>query len=173
MMSTIQPPRSNHATPAYVFLNGSFIIDRPVAAVWPLLLEYTSWQQYSSVERVSGEVGKVREVVLLKKEEPGLETFPQYFARTLLIEPGERVVWKTWPAHAAGGGPDFWGLVDFRVADEAGQTRFSYAVCYEFALHDKDERTLLEFEAETTAGFEEMMRSVFPKLKRLAEQGAI
>jgi len=157
-------------TPAYVLLDGSFLIDRPVDVVWPLILEYTSWQQYSSADHISGKAGHVGEVVLLKKEEPGLENFPQYYARTLKIEPCRRVVWKTWPA-VADQGPPFWGIVDFRVSDKDGRTRFTYSVYYEFALQGEGQDAVSNFEAEMTNGFEELMSSVFPKLRNLAEHG--
>lgn len=156
-------------TPAYVMLDGSFLIDSPVEKVWPLAIEYTSWQAYSSADPVSGPPGAVREVVRLKKEEPGLESFPDYYARTLKIEANRRIVWKTWPASRDEGGADFWGIVDFRLLPEGERTRFVYNVYYEFALEGKDEDELVAFEAQMTAGFEQMMGSVFPKLKSLAE----
>lgn len=160
------------AAPAYMVLDGSLTLAGPVEDVWPIVLDFPGWQDFSSSETVSGTPGAVREVTLLKKEEPGLESFPPYYARTVKIVPRERIIWKTFPQRSSADDPTFFGIVDFRLEPRGNETLFIYNVFYEFVVNDLDETEAIAYENEMTANFGQMMASVFPKLVRLCEGSA-
>lgn len=108
-------------TRIYIVRRGDIEIDASPESVWPWLLDYGAWQNYSIIEHVSGPVGGEGEVVLLKKDETGYAAVPAYYARTVSIEPGRRVIWKTFRE-----GDDYFGVVEFSLADAGGRTRLEY-----------------------------------------------
>lgn len=152
-------------THVYTVHRGDMMIDAPVERVWPWVIDYASWQNYSIQENVSGEPGAEGEVVRLKKDEPGSSGTP-YLARTILIEPERRIIWKTFMEDAP-----YFGIVEFEVEDVDGRTRFSYRTLYENVLPTTDPDEVAEFRRERTVGIEEMVASIFPKLKEYAEAG--
>jgi len=157
-------------TPVYLVWNGATLLDAPIARAWPHVINYTAWQHYPIAEHISGAPGREGEVVLLKKDEAGF-SFPPYHARTLKLDPPRRAIWKTYPQRGAQG-PDFFGIVDFKLFEAGGKTRFCYDFLYEFLMPDADES---EFEAFRTSSYkntEAMFASILPKLRKLVEQGA-
>lgn len=154
--------------PVYLVLGGELMIDAPVEQVWHHVLNYPSWQNYSSVEHISGEPGGEGEVVLLRKEEEGF-TFPPYYARTIKLEPRRRSMWKTYPETRTQGN-DFFGIVEFRLEESQGTTRFSYNTLYEFLVPHVEKSELDAFRERQRENFETLLAAIFPKLKALAEQ---
>lgn len=155
--------------PVYVIMDGDLVIDRPVKDVWPFVLNYTLWQDFSHAEHISGPQGGEGEVVLLKKEEKGLEAFPPYYGRTLKIIPEQQFVWKTYPRKINDDVMDFAGIVDFRLSEKDGKTVFSYYFYYEFmplGLSDSEQQ---EFKVEYVENFKTVFSSIFPKLKKAVE----
>jgi Polyketide cyclase / dehydrase and lipid transport len=147
-------------TPVYLMADGELILDAPPDSSWPHVIDYTSWQGFSAVEHVSGRRGEAGELVLLRKEEPGFE-FPPYFARTIKIDPGVRVIWKTYPAD---GSASFFGIVDYRLEPEGGSTRFVWSVLYEFLVPSAPDEELEEVQRQQYDNFQRLFDSVFPKL---------
>ena len=80
--STDDAPRT---APVYVVREGEMILDASVKDVWPHVINYPSWQNYSIVQRISGAPGQEGEVVLLKKEE-GKSASTPYYARTIKVD---------------------------------------------------------------------------------------
>jgi hypothetical protein len=156
--------------PVDLVFEGEIILDAPVAQAWPHVLNYPSWQNYSNVEHVSGTPGGVGEVVLLHKEEAGFE-FPPYYARTLKLVPERQVIWKTYPEKPAEGN-DFFGIVDFKLEDAEGKTRFSYHTIYEFVIPFESESELSDFADQQKANFGALFDSILPKLQELVASGA-
>lgn len=157
-------------TPAYLVWNGETLLDAPIERAWPHVINYTAWQHYPVAEHISGVPGQEGEVVLLRKDEAGF-SFPPYFARTIKLDPPRRVIWKTYPQQDTEG-PAFFGIVDFKLSDVDGRTRFRYDFLYEFLLPGADERELEAFRATSYENTEKMFASILPKLKELVKQGA-
>lgn len=156
--------RGHEGFHVYVVRRGDLELEAPVERVWPELLSYTSWQNYSVVQHISGEPGGEGEVVLLQKDEKGSSSLP-YYARTVKIDPLERVIWKTFRE-----GHDYSGIVEFEIDDLGGRTRFSYRTLYEHVFPSAAEAEAFRSERET--GFTTLTSTVFPQLKRLVETGA-
>lgn len=154
--------------PVYVLVNGDLTIDAPASEVWPHVLNYPSWQNYSSVQHVSGEPGAEGEVVLLRKDEKGF-AFPPYYARTIRLEVARRAIWKTYPERTRPDN-DFFGIVEFRLQDRGAQTRFSYDTLYEFMVAYNHKSELDTFRSQQQRNFEILVAAIFPKLKDLAER---
>jgi hypothetical protein len=154
--------------PVYIVLTGEMMIRASRAEVWRHVLNYPGWQNFSVVKHVAGEPGKEGEVVLLSKEEEGF-SFPPYYARTIKLEAQRRAIWKTYP-EKGGEGPDFFGIVDFRLSGAQGDTCFAYNTIYEFMVPYKSEGDLDTFRRLQEENFGTLLGGIFPKLKRLAEE---
>ena len=151
--------------PVYLVFDGEMLLDAGVQDAWPRVIDYPSWQNYSTVQHVCGNPGQEGEVILLKKNEGGVE-FPAYCARTVKLEQGRRIIWKTFPAEKADGDDSF-GIVEFMLEDVQGKTRFRYHTLYEFQVSYRDESELQAFRARQKENIEAVFAAVFPKLKRL------
>lgn len=149
--------------PVYLLWEGDLILDSPIKDAWPHVINYPSWQNYSSVEHISGEPGQEGEVVLLKKDEEGF-TFPPYCTRTIKLDPACRVIWKTYPAEPTEEN-DFFGIVDFSLHEMNGKTRFSYKTLYEFLVPYRNENDLHTFREQQYDNFEALFSSILPKLQ--------
>jgi hypothetical protein len=152
--------------PVYIVLERETMIDAPVKTVWRHALNYPSWQNYSIVQHVSGERGEEGEVVLLKKEETSAPT-TAYYARTIKIEPERRVIWKTFRENV-----NYFGIVEFRFHDVNGTTRFCNNSLYEHNVPYRDEAEIEAFRRQAYANMEELLASILPKLKAVAERDA-
>jgi hypothetical protein len=152
--------------PVYVVIERETLIDAPVKTVWRHAINYPSWQNYSIVKHISGTPGQEGEVTLLKKDELAAPT-TAYYARTIKIEPERRIIWKTFRDNV-----NYFGIVDFRFYDVDGKTRFCNNSLYEHNIACRDERELDVFRAQAYSNMDELLRSILPKLKKLAESGA-
>lgn len=154
-------------SPVYLLREGEMLINAPVSTVWPLVVNYPSWQHYSTVKTVEGVPGREGEVVMLRKEEAGF-VFPTYFARTIKIVPQRRIIWKT---YIESGTPeiDRFGIVDFKLYEEGAVTRFTNSLLYEFLVPYEDERELEEFKRTQDKNFEGLQSTTYPRLKAMAE----
>lgn len=158
------------SAPVYLFWNGAVEIDAPPSRVWPHILAYPTWQEFSIVERLAGAPGEESEVVLLKKIEAGFD-FPPYYARTIKVEPERRFIWKTYAHESSDMG--FFGIVDFWLTPAGSGTLFNYSILYEFALQGASEAELADFKASQFEASQAVFDSIFPKLKRLSETGRL
>jgi hypothetical protein len=158
--------------PVYMFWDSELVLNAPPQAIWPYLVNYPSWQSYSKVERIFGRAGEVGEVVKLIKEEKGF-VFPAYYARTIKIEPGYRIVWKTFLEKGTTE-IDRFGIVDFRLYEgkAEGETRFVDHLMYEFLVPYEKESELDEFRKRQDENFHNLFAATRPKLKKLVEGGA-
>lgn len=132
--------------------------------VWPHVLDYPSWQNYAIVQHVSGTPGQEGEVVLLQKDELGIKSTP-YLARTIKLDPGRRVIWKTYRENA-----DYFGIVEFRIDEVQGKTRFCWNLLYEYVIPYEHESELAAFRKQQYEYFETLSSVVFPKLKNRVEK---
>jgi hypothetical protein len=167
-MNSSNPAASDNRkiAPVYVILERETLINAPVSTVWRHAINYPSWQNYSIVKHISGVPGQEGEVTLLKKDELSSPT-TAYYARTLKIEPERRIVWKTFRDNV-----DYFGIVDFRFYDEGGKTRFCNNSLYEHNIPYQDESEIEAFRAQAYANMEQLLASILPKLKKLAETDA-
>jgi hypothetical protein len=152
--------------PVYVIVERETLIDAPVKTVWQHAINYPSWQNYSIVKHISGIRGQEGEVTLLKKDELSSPT-TAYYARTIKIEPERRIVWKTFRDNV-----NYFGIVDFRFYDVDGKTRFTNNSLYEHNIPYRDEAEIEAFRAQAYANMNELLSSILPKLKKIAESGA-
>jgi hypothetical protein len=162
-MSEAQPP-GQQSDLVYVVIEGAMFIEATPEKAWPHVLDYKSWQTYSISEHISGEPGREGEVVRLKKDEPGASA-TAYYARTVRLDPGRRLIWKTFRDHTG-----YFGIVDFRLRPEGGGTRFTWDCIYEYAITYDDPAELETFRREQTAAFELGGSVIYPKLKALVER---
>lgn len=165
---TTETDGAPNVAPVYLVMEGEFRIEAPLKAVWSHVLNYPSWQNFPVHKHVSGPPAGEGEVVMLRKEEKGF-TFPAYYALTIKLDPESRVLWKTYPAEK-GSEVEFFGIVEFRVREAQGGTRFSYNFLYEFQVPYQQESELEAFRKQQYENFTILLSSIFPKLKRLAEQ---
>ena len=168
------PPEGTQASsdrkvaPVYLVADKEIILDAPVDEAWPQVIDYPSWQDYSTVEHVSGPAGQEGEVVLLKKEEAF--EFPPYYAITVKLEPEHRIIWKTYSLEDE---EPFFGIVDFTVEEIQNTTRFSIAVVYEFQVSYQDDEQLNKFRDEQYVNFESLFAAVLPKLEKQVQVSKI
>jgi hypothetical protein len=155
------------SAPVYIFAEGEILLEAPLEDVWPHVLDYGAWQNFATIRHVSGEPHQEGEVMLLAKEEAGL-VFKPYYARTIKLEPGRRVVWKTYREETGG-----FGIIDFRVQEAQGGTRFSWNLLYEYVVAYQDESELEAFRRQHGASIDKLATTVFPKLKKLVERTAV
>jgi len=150
----------------YVFLDGEMTINAARKDVWRHVVNYPTWQNYSTVQHLAGNPGEEGELVLLKKTEAGIELGP-YYARTIKIEPERRFTWKTFTDREELNG---FGIVEFRLDDMKGATRFYYNTYYEIHVDRQSESKLAELRKQYYKDFEAVLLSIFAKLKKLAEK---
>jgi len=153
--------------PAYILRRGENLIDAPLRATWRCLINYPSWQNFRRVQHISGRPGAEGEVVLLEKAETGF-TFPRYYARTIVLQPERKVIWKQF-ADPASQGLDFFGIVTFSAVAAQHGTSFSYDLLYEFLIPYREEEELGALSKRQYENFDALLSVVVPKLKHLAE----
>jgi hypothetical protein len=162
------PAEGTKVAPVYVVVTGETTFDTPIARVWRHLINYSSWQNYTTREHISGAPGREGEVVLLKKEEATYSS-PPYYARTVKIDPDRRILWKTYRGEAAGD-KGYFGFIDFTLTADGERTIFRSNNIYEYLVAYTDERTLDEFRNkryEISASVSAITRA---KLKKLIEE---
>jgi hypothetical protein len=154
--------------PVYMIWSDEMMFNSSTKKTWQHLINPPSWQNFPVYKTVAGSAGKEDEVILMRKEEEGFE-FPSYFARVLKIEPERRIVWKTYPEKITPQ-ENFFGIVDFKIYDESGKTRFCYDFLYEFLVPHENEEELVAFRDQQYENFKTLFSIIFPKLKALAEK---
>jgi hypothetical protein len=154
--------------PVYMIWSDEMLLNSSRKNTWRYLMNPPSWQNFPVYKTVSGKRGEEGEVILMNKAEKGFE-FPSYFARTLKVETERRIVWKTYPEKIT---PEdnFFGIVDFKVHDADGRTRFCYDFLYEFVVPHENEFQLAAFRDHQYENFKTLFASIFPKLKTLVEK---
>lgn len=156
------------------FFSGEFGLDAPAAEVWPVVLDYTAWQDFRAAENVSGKSGEPGEVVRLLKVTDDFET-PPYLARTIVLEPGRRIVWKVYPEKSGAGDEflgavGFSGYVDFQVRENGpSAVLFAYNAVYESLVEYEQDSELKEFETKTYKEFGAMFDTMWVRLRNLIE----
>jgi uncharacterized protein YndB with AHSA1/START domain len=154
--------------PIYMIWSDEIMINASVKNTWKHVTNPPSWQNFPVYKTVSGSTGNEDEVILMRKEEEGFE-FPSYFARVLKIEPERRIVWKTYPEKITPQ-ENFFGIVDFKIHDEGGKTRFCYDFIYEFLVPHENDEQLIAFRDQQYENFKTLFSIIFHKLKALAER---
>jgi hypothetical protein len=154
--------------PVYVLVNGEIAFDAPIGRVWRHLIDYSSWQNYTTREHVCGEPGREGEVVLLKKEEATYSS-PPYYARTVKIEPERRIMWKTYRGEASGD-KGYFGFIDFTLSPDGERTLFRSNNIYEYLVPYEDEGELDEFRKKRYAISASVSSVTRAKLKKLIEE---
>lgn len=100
---------------------------------WQALLNYEAWNPTfvgAQVEPVRGIRGSEDELVLISKKVPGHAALPRFYAQTVKVIPGRRIVWYVHATdeQAYQGQKDaFRNFVDFGLTEESGGVRFSVA----------------------------------------------
>jgi hypothetical protein len=153
--------------PLHVVFEGEMTIDAPVRYVWRRAIDYPSWQNYSLNQHVSGPPGGEGEVVMLQKDENVVAAPTPFYARTIKIYPERRIIWKTYRDNV-----DYFGIVEFRMYEVEGRTRFFNNALYEWWLPAEQERELQAIGKERLAVTEALFSTVYPRLKQLAESDA-
>jgi len=167
MSETLSVATRKAITPVFMILDNETILPASPEEVWPTLLDYPTWQNYSEVRRISGVIGEVDEVVALIKKEKGF-VFPPYYARTLKIDPPRRIVWRTFIDKGAD--PiDRSGIVDFRLYPCAEGSRFCTHLYYEYLVPHDTEEELVAFRASQEVNFRTLQAATRPKLLALIE----
>jgi hypothetical protein len=156
------------------FFSGEFGLDAPIDEVWPVVLDYTTWQDFRTAENVSGKPGEPGEIVRLLKVTEDFET-PLYLARTIVLEPG-RIVWKVYPETSGDGNEflgavGFSGYVDFQVRENGpSAVVFTYNAVYESLVEYEQESELTDFEKKTYEEYGAMFDAMWVRLRKLVEK---
>jgi hypothetical protein len=150
---------STEKVPAYVILETEEVFAAPIERVWKQATDYSSWQDYNSLETVAGEPGKVGEIVRMDKVGIPLP----FYGRTVQLDPPRRIMWKIYPLE----GMDHFGFVDYRFEEVEGGTRFSVSGVYEH-LVPADE--VDEFTRQNSRS--DALEPALKKLKRLVERSS-
>lgn len=122
------------------------ILNGPIAEVWPIAVDYPSWQAYIHRELVAGRAGEEGEVFLIGKDDDELAGQRKY-CRTVKLDPPHQVIWRIYSE--PGGGDweyEFAGTVEYRLTetDNGQKTRFVIQVIKEFVVPYEDEAELVE-----------------------------
>lgn len=159
---------ASRTAPVYIVASSETPIDATIAQTWPFLVDYPSWQNYTTVETIEGTPGEAGEVVRLKKEDGGF-VFPTYYARTILVEPERKIIWKTFLDEDT---PEIqrFGIVEFRLFERDGQTIFWSNLIYEFTVPYETDQDLRDFEAMQNENFRTLQATTRPRLKKLVEE---
>jgi uncharacterized protein YndB with AHSA1/START domain len=147
---------STDKVPAYVILESEAVFAAPIERVWKQATDYSSWQDYNSLETVAGELGKVGEVVRMDKVGVPLP----FYGRTVQLDPPRRIMWKIYPLE----GTHHFGFVDYRFEEVEGGTRLSVSGVYEY-LVPEDEAD--EFSRQKSS--KDALAPALKKLKKLVE----
>jgi hypothetical protein len=121
------------------------VLNGPIDEVWPIAVDYPSWQAYVDRELVAGRAGEEGEVFLIGKNDDELAGQRKY-CRTLKLDPPRQVIWRIYSE--PGGGDweyEFTGTVEYRLteADGGNKTRFVIQVIKEFVVPFEDETELV------------------------------
>lgn len=152
--------------PVYLIMDGELLLDAPVDVAWPCVTDFPSWQGFTTVDReIEGVKDEAYEVFRLFKEEEGFEWPEPYYARTLMVDPEKRIVWKTFPTNVPEG-TGYFGIVDFRLesADD-GKSLFSYHFVYEFNGPFDSEEERHAYGKMQEENFKVLWTSIGPKLE--------
>jgi hypothetical protein len=166
-MSVQETSDGRRIAPVYIVMSGEIMLDAPIDKVWPHLINYTSWQNYTVSERVAGVAGEEGEVVLLRKEEQGYVS-PLFHARTIRIDPGRRIIWKTYRGKA-GDDEGYFAFVDFILEEVGDKTRFRSTNTAEMLVAYRDESELTAFRKQREETAATVFASTRAKLKKLVE----
>jgi hypothetical protein len=161
-----EAPESNAARkyePVYLIRDLEITFDAPPERAWPHVVDYSSWQDYPTVQHISGEPGQEGELVLMEKA--GVAT--PYYTKTIKLDPGRRIVWKCYPETPTEGN-DYFGFVDFRVIGVEGGSCFRSEAIFEFMVPYENESELDAFREQLSAGEEKLLVSL-QRLKELVE----
>lgn len=151
---------------AYLVRKFEMMIDAPRKAVWPYLLDFTSFNQtFEKVELLSGEENCVGAVSLLTKLQ-GKWFMPPYLVKVIRVIPEEQIVWKMFPREGEG----FFGFVDFRIEDNEGKTKFIDQLYFEYKVPRMADAKVAEYEERLQKDYEALEKEIFRKLKSLAER---
>ncbi|WP_158605632.1 SRPBCC family protein [Amycolatopsis panacis] len=153
--------------PVCVIREGELDLAAPPEVAWPLVLDIPAWQNYKKFEHVSGPVGGEGELLALLKDEPGSGKTP-YVARTALLQPGKRIIWK-FVRDAPEPGDAALGIVDFSIAPAPEGSRFRYTAFYECVTTDGDEHDWARQRATYHGNFSTLFDTIMPKLQQLVE----
>lgn len=167
---TTNPQDEFQIAPVYMVFTGELVLDAPAHTAWPHVINYPAWQNYAIVQHIAGERGQEGEVMLLKKDEKGVTT-PPYFARTIKLDPGRRIIWKVYPEQRTPQN-DFFGFVDFQLAEVNGKTHFHHNSIHEFQLRYRHASELDEFRQRRRETTDTLFATIFAKLRKLVEERA-
>ncbi|MFF0145211.1 hypothetical protein ATK36_4800 [Amycolatopsis sulphurea] len=153
--------------PVYVVREGELDLAAPPEVAWSHVMNLTAWQNFKKFEHVSGPVGAEGELQAMLKDEPGSGKTP-YFARTALLEPGKRIVWKLVREAPAPGDPAL-AVVDFSLTPTPEGSRFRYATFYECVTTDGDEHDWARQRDTYHGNIRTLINTVMPKLQKLVK----
>lgn len=112
--------------------SASVRIARPASVVWPVLRDFDKWRHLPHAPlHVAGPSGEVGEVLLVSKGRNRLGQTTCAFARTVLVDPPCKLVFRFWtePAEAE-------GYLTYSLDEWEGRTRVAYDVV--LRVHDEN-----------------------------------
>jgi hypothetical protein len=100
---------------------------------WRILLNFEAWNPTfvgATVTRVRGNASSVGEILLITKtySDPKGEAFPEYYAETIKVVPGRRIVWYCYAKDGLtyhGQKDPFRNFVDFGLTSGSNGVRFN------------------------------------------------
>jgi hypothetical protein len=174
LLSGWTPALASADAPAWERINldlithDSILIDRPPAAIWPLILDNSAWKQGVKALHVSGSRGQVGEVFAATLRDSSSK--PLFYMQNIEVVDSRR---RTIKLYDAGGGPLI-GYASWELLDLGGKTRVSYHVYAEIPLpveeaRDKSPESVAKKQSRYTAKNRSRFQAELKALKRLIE----
>jgi hypothetical protein len=149
------------------FKTSRLLLEAPRATVWPLLLDFSSFNDtFERIEVLSGTPNTVGAISRLTKRQ-GEWWMPPYLVKIVHIDPGKQIVWKMFPEE----GEVFSAFVDFSLDEVGEQTSFVIRLYKDNRVTVRSVERLAAEKERIHQASERLEREVmFPNLKRLVEQ---
>jgi len=146
----------------------SILIDRPPAAIWPLILDSSAWKKGVKALHVNGSRAQVGEVFAVTLGDSSSK--PLFYMQNIEVVDSRR---RTVKLYDADRGPLI-GYASWELLDLGGKTRVSYHVYAEIALPAEETRgenpaSLAQKQARYTAENKSRFQAELSALKRLIE----
>lgn len=148
--------------------HNAIVIARPAAAVWPYIVDPSSWKQGNRLVHRSGPVGQVGEV--FASVSASTPNDADYFVQNVELEPNRR---RTIKLYGRDGG--MIGFAAFTLEESSGRTTVSYDVFAETILppsraQETTPQALAESERVAREANARRFDAELATLKRLAEE---
>lgn len=160
--SAQQPPAQETVD---LIVRTSIDIDRPAAAVWPVLVDLKAWKSsVGSLQHMSGEPEKEGELRFMTPMNATAQH--GYLIQTMRVVPNRQLVLKLFPSDRAA----FLGFAAFTLEESERKTRVTYDVYAEYRMGDMTAQQRSELAQQMHEDVKAKLEAENLQLKKLVEQ---